>query len=230
MKLTIVIPVYNELSTIEQIIQLVKTSPVADKEIILVDDYSTDGTRELLESKLEAQVDKVIYQPRNYGKGFALRTGFQHATGDIVIVQDADLEYDPNEYPAMIEPIVTDKADVVYGSRFIGGGPHRVVYFWHYMGNRLLTLLSNMLTNVNLTDMETCYKAFRREIIQSIEIKENRFGFEPEITAKIARKQVRMYEIGISYYGRTYSEGKKIGWKDGVKAIWCILKYNLTSG
>ncbi len=229
MKLTIVIPVYNELSTIEEILTLVKAAPVADKEIILVDDFSTDGTRELLKDKIEAQVDKVIYQPRNFGKGFALKTGFQHATGDIVIVQDADLEYDPQEYPAMIEPIINDKADVVYGSRFVGGGPHRVVYFWHYVGNRLLTLLSNMLTNINLTDMETCYKAFRREIIQSIDIREHRFGFEPEITAKIARRRIRIYEIGISYYGRTYAEGKKIGWRDGVKAVWCILKYNLGS-
>ncbi|MEW6412850.1 MAG: glycosyltransferase family 2 protein [Candidatus Zixiibacteriota bacterium] len=227
MKLSIVIPVYNELSTIEEIVSRVKAAPVQDKEIILVDDFSTDGTRELLENKLRDQVDQIIYQPQNFGKGYALKTGFQHATGDIVIVQDADLEYDPNEYPAMIMPIVDDKADVVYGSRFQGGAPHRVVYFWHYIGNRLLTLLSNMFTNINLTDMETCYKAFRRELIQSIDIEENRFGFEPEITAKVARRRARIYEIGISYYGRTYNEGKKIGWKDGVKAIWCILKYNL---
>jgi glycosyltransferase involved in cell wall biosynthesis len=229
MKLSIVIPIYNEVSTIEETIRQVKASPVLDKEIILVDDCSTDGTRELIRDKLEAEVDRVIYQPRNFGKGFALKAGFQAATGDIVLVQDADLEYDPNEYPALIEPIVNDKADVVYGSRFQGGAPHRVVYFWHYVGNKFLTLLSNMLTNINLTDMETCYKVFRREIIQSIDIKEPRFGFEPEITAKIAKKRVRIYEIGISYYGRTYDEGKKIGWRDGLRAVWCILKYNLFS-
>jgi glycosyltransferase involved in cell wall biosynthesis len=227
MKLSIIIPVYNELSTIEDIVARVKASPVPDKEIIIVDDFSTDGTRELLKEKIEPEVNCVSYQPRNYGKGYALRTGFRLATGDVVIVQDADLEYDPREYPALIEPIVSDKADVVYGSRFQGGGPHRVVYFWHYVGNRFLTLLSNMFTNINLTDMETCYKVFRRDLIQSIEIQEKRFGFEPEITAKIARRGVRIFEIGISYYGRTYDEGKKIGWKDGVKAIWCILKYNL---
>ncbi len=227
MKLSIVIPVYNEVSTLEEIVRRVCDSPVPDKEIILVDDFSTDGTRDLLREKLESVVAQVIYQPRNYGKGFALKTGFQHATGDIVLVQDADLEYDPNEYPKLIEPIEQDKADVVYGSRFQGGGPHRVVYFWHYVGNRFLTLLSNMLTNINLTDMETCYKVFRRDLIQSIDIEENRFGFEPEITAKLAKRRVRIYEIGISYYGRTYDEGKKIGWKDGVKAVWCIIKYNL---
>jgi len=229
MKLSIVIPIYNEVSTIEETVRQVKASPVADKEIILVDDCSTDGTRELIRDKLEAEVDRVVYQPRNFGKGFALKAGFQAATGDIVLVQDADLEYDPNEYPILIEPIRADKADVVYGSRFQGGAPHRVVYFWHYVGNKFLTLLSNMLTNINLTDMETCYKVFRREIIQSIDIKEPRFGFEPEITAKIAKKRVRIYEIGISYYGRTYDEGKKIGWRDGLRAVWCILKYNLFS-
>ena len=174
-------------------------------------------------------VDQVHFQDRNYGKGFALKAGFALATGDIVLVQDADLEYDPDQYPMLIEPIVQDRADVVYGSRFQGGGPHRVVYFWHSIGNQLLTLLSNMFTNINLTDMETCYKVFRREIIQSIDIQEPRFGVEPEMTAKIARMRVRIYEIGISYYGRTYDEGKKIGWRDGVHAIWCILKYNLWS-
>ncbi|MFQ5453421.1 MAG: glycosyltransferase family 2 protein [Candidatus Zixiibacteriota bacterium] len=227
MKLSIIVPVFNEASTIEEIVKRIKSSPVAEKEIILVDDYSTDGTRELLEDRIKSEVDQIIFQAQNFGKGYALKTGIKHATGDIIIIQDADLEYDPDEYPAMINPIICNEADVVYGSRFMGGGPHRVVYFWHYIGNRLLTILSNMFTNINLTDMETCYKAFRRELIQSITIEENRFGFEPEITAKIAKKNCRIFEIGISYYGRTYNEGKKIGWRDGLKAVWCIVKYNL---
>jgi glycosyltransferase involved in cell wall biosynthesis len=227
MKLTVVIPCFNELGTITQVVETVKRSPVKDIEIIVVDDCSTDGTTEILKSTVEPKVDKVIYHKRNYGKGAALRSGFAAATGDIVVVQDADLEYDPNEYPRLIAPIVNGRADVVFGSRFMGGYPHRVVYYWHMVGNQFLTTLSNMFTNINLTDMETCYKAFRREIIQSIKIEENRFGFEPEITAKVARKGCRIYEIGISYYGRTYKEGKKIGWKDGVRAIYCILKYNL---
>ncbi len=227
MKLSVVIPCYNELGTIEKIVQAVKASSVKDLEIIIVDDFSTGGTRKLLQSRLEMEVDQVIYHRKNRGKGAALRTGFAAATGDIVIVQDADLEYDPQEYPLVIEPIKSDKADVVFGSRFQGGRPHRVVYYWHRVGNVFLTVLSNMFTNINLTDMETCYKAFRREIIQSIKIKENRFGFEPEITAKVAKTGCRIYEVGISYYGRTYKEGKKIGWKDGFRAIFCILKYNL---
>ena len=227
MKLSVIIPCYNEVNTICQVVRAVKDSPVPDKEIIIVDDCSKDGTRELLENHLASEVDLVIYHSKNQGKGAALRTGIAHATGDIVIIQDADLEYDPQEYPLMIEPIIKDKADVVFGSRFQGGRPHRVVYYWHMLGNVFLTTLSNMFTNINLTDMETCYKAFRREIIQSIPIEENRFGFEPEITAKVAKTGCRIYEVGISYYGRTYKEGKKIGWKDGFRAIYCILKYNL---
>ena len=228
MKLSVVIPCFNEIGTIGQVIEAVKASPVKNCEIVIVDDCSTDGTRRLLESKLEPLVDQVIYHHKNKGKGAALRTGFAVVTGDIVIVQDADLEYDPQEYPLMIEPIIKGKADVVFGSRFQGSRPHRVVYYWHMVGNKFLTTLSNMLTNINLTDMETCYKAFKREVIQSIKIKESRFGFEPEITAKLAKMGCRIYEVGISYYGRTYEEGKKIGWKDGFRAIYCILKYNLT--
>jgi glycosyltransferase involved in cell wall biosynthesis len=227
MKLSVVIPCFNEVGTIGQVVEAVKASPVKNCEIIIVDDCSIDGTRELLKSKIESQVDQVIYHSKNRGKGAALRTGFAAATGDIVIVQDADLEYDPQEYPLLIDPIVNNKADVVFGSRFQGGRPHRVVYYWHMVGNKVLTTLSNMFTNINLTDMETCYKAFRREIIQSITIEEKRFGFEPEITAKVAKMNCRIYEVGISYYGRTYKEGKKIGWKDGIRAILCILKYNL---
>ena len=227
MKLSIVIPCYNEKHTIHQIVAAVKAAPVVDKEIIVVDDCSTDGTRDILKSEISKLVDKVVYHEVNQGKGAALRTGFKHASGDVVIVQDADLEYDPQEYPILMDPIIKNKADVVFGSRFVGAGPHRVVYFWHMIGNKFLTLLSNMFTNINLTDMETCYKMFRREIIQSINIEENRFGFEPEITAKLARGNWRIFEVGISYYGRTYAEGKKIGWRDGFRAIYAILKYNL---
>lgn len=227
MKLSIVIPCFNEVETIAAVIDAVKSSPIRNQEIIIVDDCSNDGTRELLATQLESQVDRVIYHAKNRGKGAALRTGFAAVTGDIVIVQDADLEYDPQEYLLMIEPILKNQADVVFGSRFLGRGPHRVVYYWHRVGNGFLTLLSNIFTNINLTDMETCYKAFRREIIQSIQICEDRFGFEPEITAKVSKLNCRIYEVGISYYGRTYQEGKKIGWKDGLRAIFCIIKYNL---
>jgi glycosyltransferase involved in cell wall biosynthesis len=227
MNLSVVIPCYNEASTIEQVVQSVIDVIGDEGEIIIVDDYSTDGTREILKQNIDGTIARVIYQDNNQGKGAALRAGFAAATKDIVIVQDADFEYDPRDYSTMIEPILSDQADIVYGSRFKGNRPHRVLYYWHRVGNGLLTLMSNMFTNLNLTDMETGYKAFRREVIQSIKIEEDRFGFEPEITAKIARGNFRIYEVGIGYFGRTYVEGKKIGWKDGMWAIWCILKYNL---
>lgn len=229
MRLSVVIPCYNELNTIDQIIDAVNNAPYPDKEIIIVDDCSRDGTREKLREHIEhsGRVSKVVYHEVNQGKGAALRTGIKAATGDLVIIQDADLEYDPNEYGRLIEPIKAGKADVVFGSRFAGGDAHRVLYYWHRLGNSFLTMLSNMFTNLDLTDMETCYKLFRREIIQQVQIEENRFGFEPEITAKVAKLDCRIYEVGISYYGRTYAEGKKIGWRDGVRAIYCIVKYNL---
>ena len=226
-EISVVIPCYNEASTIEAILDAVRASEIRDKEIVVVDDASSDGTREKLRS-FEGQPGlRVIFHERNQGKGAALRTGFRAATGDVVIVQDADLEYDPKEYPKLLAPIRAGKADVVYGSRFAGGESHRVLYFWHYAANKLLTLCSNMFTNLNLTDMETCYKAFRREVIQKIDLREGRFGFEPEVTAKVARMGCRIYEVGISYSGRTYAEGKKIGWRDGLRALWCILRYNL---
>ena len=226
MKLSVVIPAYNEAATIEELVGRVQAVPV-DKEIVIVDDASTDGTLEILK-RLEDQDNVVVYcHEVNQGKGAALRTGIAKAAGELVIIQDADLEYDPNEYPKLMAPIEAGLADVVYGSRFAGGEAHRVLYFWHSVGNRFLTLLSNMFTNLNLTDMEVCYKVFRRDVIQSIEIEENRFGFEPEITAKIARLGCRIFEVGISYRGRTYREGKKIGWRDGVRAIVCIVKYGI---
>ncbi len=226
MFVSVIIPCFNEKETLTKILKKVQNSKIDIKEIIIIDDHSTDGTVEILES-IQNPLIKIYYHTYNKGKGAALRTGFAKATGDICIVQDADLEYDPDDYPILIKPILDDKADVVFGSRFQGGSPHRVVYFWHRIGNGFLTLLSNILTDLDLSDMETCYKVFKREVIQSIRIQENRFGFEPEITAKIAKKNLRIYEVGIAYYGRTYSEGKKITWKDGIRAIYCIIKYNL---
>ncbi len=222
--LSVVVPCYNERLTIKTTLDKVLTSPFT-QEVIVVDDGSTDGTKEILEGIVDPKL-KVLLQPRNQGKGAALRRGFAEATAPFVIVQDADLEYDPDEYGKLLGPLVDDKADVVFGSRFLGEAPHRVLYFWHSIGNKFLTFVSNMTTNLNLTDMETCYKVFRREVIQSIKIEEDRFGFEPEITAKLAKGNWRIYEVGISYWGRTYDEGKKIGWKDGVRALYCILRYS----
>ena len=227
MKLSVVIPVFNECTTVAEIVRRVAAVPI-DKEIIVVDDGSTDGTRQIIKNLCAEHPNlSVAFHAVNQGKGAALRTGFAQMRGDVLIVQDADLEYDPADYPRLLEPIQSDRADVVYGSRFTGSGPHRVLYFWHYLGNKFITLCSNIFTNLNLSDVETCFKVLRADIVRQIDLRESRFGFEIEITAKIARLDCRIYEVGISYAGRTYAEGKKITWKDGVAALWCILKYNL---
>jgi glycosyltransferase involved in cell wall biosynthesis len=228
-KLSIIIPCYNEVATIQKVLSLIEACNYPNKEIIIVDDNSNDGTKEKLLYEIEptGKVSKIIYHNINKGKGAAIRSGIFFSSGDLVIIQDADLEYDPNEYHKLVNPIINDKADVVFGSRFLGSNEHRVLYFWHRIGNGFITLLSNIFTNLNLTDIEVCYKVFRRDIIKKIKIEEDRFGFEPEITAKISKLNCRIYEVGVSYNGRTYKEGKKIGWKDGFRAIYCILKYNI---
>ncbi len=225
MKVSIVIPCYNEKATIEKIVEAARSAAIGHREIIIVDDCSEDGTRGLLEEKISSMVDRIIYHPVNQGKGAALRSGFAAATGDIILVQDADLEYSPADYPALLEPLISDKADAVFGSRFMGGRPHRVLFFWHMAGNKFLTLLSNMFTNLNLTDMLSGYKAFKAPVIKSIQIEEDGFSVEPEIVAKLAKLRCRIFEVGISYYGRTYEEGKKIGWRDGFRVLRAIIKY-----
>ncbi len=227
MKLSIIIPVFNEVKTLEEILNRVKNQTHIDKEIILIDDYSTDGSRELIENKLKFQVDKILLNEKNFGKGYSVRQGINSAEGDIILIQDADLEYSPSDYDKLINPILNNDADVVYGSRFIGSDEKRVLFFWHTIGNKFLTLLSNIFTNLNLTDMENCFKVFRSNIVKNIRLNENRFGFEPEITAKIAKKNLRIYEVGVKYYGRKYKDGKKITWKDGFSAIRCVIYYNL---
>ena len=227
MKISVIIPCYNEEKTIEKIVSKILNLKDLNLEIIIVDDNSTDLSKDIIENKLKNKINKLIINDRNYGKGYSIRKGFEVASGDVILIQDADLEYDPNDYEKLLKPIKDGFADVVYGSRFIGSEEKRVLYFWHMIGNKILTLISNMLTNLNLTDMEVCYKVFKSDVIKNIELKENRFGFEPEITAKISKKKIRIYEVGVKYFGRTYSEGKKINWKDGFSALRCIIKYNL---
>tara|TARA_B100000959_G_C14933987_1_gene604884 strand:+ start:90 stop:776 length:687 start_codon:yes stop_codon:yes gene_type:complete len=227
LKISIIIPCFNEIDTIEKIVEKVNSQHQYEKEIIIIDDFSTDGTRDVIKKRLNGKIDKLLLNNKNFGKGYSVRQGIKISTGDIIVIQDADLEYDPSDYSKLIEPIKKGYADVVYGSRFVGSEEKRVLFFWHSIGNFILTFLSNMFSNLNLTDMENCYKVFKSEIIKSIKLDENRFGFEPEITAKLAKKKCRIYEVGVKYYGRTYEQGKKIGWKDGFSAIRCIIKYNL---
>ena len=227
MKVSIIIPCFNEKNTITEILQKVRNESNFNKEIIIIDDFSTDGTRQILQEEINKNIEKLILNDKNYGKGYSVKEGLKVATGDIILIQDADLEYDPSEYSKLIKPIINGNADVVYGSRFLGSDEKRVLLFWHKIGNILLTFISNIFTNLNLTDMETCYKVFKRDVIKSIDLKENRFGFEPEVTAKISKKKLRIFEVGIKYYGRTYLEGKKITWKDGLIALKCIIFYNL---
>ena len=227
MKLSVIIPCFNEIKTINQIVEKIKAEKNYTKEIIIIDDFSTDGTRELLKHEKSNIADKIIFNEKNFGKGYSVRKGINAASGDIILIQDADLEYDPSDYKKLVEPIKNNYADVVYGSRFIGSDERRVLFFWHSVGNYILTFFSNMLSNLNLTDMENCYKVFNSNIVKNINLKENRFGFEPEITAKLAKLKIRIYEVGVKYYGRTYDDGKKIGWKDGFSAIRCIIKYNI---
>ena len=229
MKLSIIIPCFNESNTIKKIIEKIHNNSKFDNEIIVIDDCSTDGSREILQNEISNQISILILNEKNYGKGYSVRRGIEKATGSILLIQDADLEYDPTDYPRLIEPIQNGYADVVFGSRFVGSEEKRVLFFWHSLGNKVLTLFSNMLTNLNLTDMENCYKVFKSEVIKDIVLKENRFGFEPEVTAKLAKKNLRIFEVGVKYYGRKYSEGKKITWKDGISAIRCIIYYNLFS-
>ena len=227
MKLSVIIPIYNEFKTLEEILKRIKNQTHIEKEIILIDDFSTDGSRELIKNKLKSKVQKIILNEKNYGKGYSVRQGIEIAEGDIILIQDADLEYSPTDYDKLVNPILNNDADIVYGSRFIGSDEKRVLFFWHTLGNKFLTLFSNVFTNLNLTDMENCYKVFRSNIVKNIELKENRFGFEPEITAKISKKDFRIYEVGVKYYGRKYKDGKKITWKDGFSAIRCIVLYSL---
>ena len=227
MKLSIIIPVYNEVNTIKKILNKVHAQDQYDKEVIIIDDFSTDGTREMLKNEIKENVDNIIFNEKNYGKGYSVRQGINVASGEIILVQDADLEYDPSDYKILLNPIINYDADVVYGSRFIGSEEKRVLYFWHTVGNKVLTFLSNMFTNLNLTDMEVCYKVFKSDVIKDIKLYENRFGFEPEITAKIAKKNLKIFEVGVKYYGRKYADGKKITWRDGFSALKCIIKYSL---